>query len=274
MVLVYGDTNSTLAGALVASKLNIPVVHVEAGLRSFNRRMPEEINRIMTDHLAAYLFCPTDTAMQNLKNEGVERGSHLVGDIMFDAALHFGREARASIDSALERHFSGGNFVLATIHRQENTDDPNRLERIVAALVRLSRDIPVLLPLHPRTRGRIEAMGLSQFFDAPGLSIVPPLGYFDMLALEQESALILTDSGGVQKEAYFFKVPCVTLRDQTEWGELVRLGWNRLVDVLNDDIAAVAKQALGSRGSEAELPYGEGDTAERIVKILDAAVNV
>jgi len=273
LVLVYGDTNSTLAGALVASKMHVPVAHVEAGLRSFNRRMPEEINRVVADHLSTWLFCPTAASVAHLADEGVTHGVHRVGDIMFDAALHFGRLAleaprAAGVPAALPAQ----GYVLATIHRQENTDDPAKLARIIEALVSLAEDLPVVLPLHPRTRARLAGTPLASSLERAGLHVLEPLGYLDMLALEQRAALVLTDSGGVQKEAYFFRVPCVTLRDETEWTELVELGWNRLVDVLDGDIVGAARQAVGGVGREGESPYGSGDTAQRIVACLEAGI--
>lgn len=271
LLLVYGDTNSTLAGALAASKLHVPVAHVEAGLRSFNRRMPEEINRVVTDHLSTWLFCPTAASVSHLAGEGIARGVHQVGDIMFDAALHFGRLALESAASAaLLAGLPPGGYVLATIHRQENTDDPAKLACIVQALVSLADDLPIVWPLHPRTRARIAGTPLAANLSHRGVRVVEPLGYLDMLALEQRAALVMTDSGGVQKEAYFFRVPCVTLRDETEWTELVELGWNQLVNVTDGDIAGIARQSLNRRGVEGQSPYGAGDTASRIVALLAA----
>ena len=272
MVLVYGDTNSTIAGALAASKLHIPIAHVEAGLRSYNRLMPEEVNRVLTDHLSYLLLCPTANSVDNLAAEGVREGVHLVGDIMYDAALHFSEMAGSTANALVKYGLDAGSYVLATVHRQENTDDPRKLRRIIEALAALASEIPVILPLHPRTRGRLAALGLDELASSPNLHIVEPLGYLDMLALERAAALIVTDSGGVQKEAYFFRVPCVTLRDQTEWTELVDLGWNVLVDVLEDDILNVARQAIGRLGDTNALPYGRGDTAQRILQTIIASV--
>lgn len=269
-VLVYGDTNSTIAGALTAAKLHIPIAHVEAGLRSFNRRMPEEVNRVLTDHLSKMLFCPTENAAQNLMAEGIESGVHLVGDIMFDAALYFGSIAKDSIKLGLNLHLPAGGYVLATVHRQENTDDPQKLRNIFDALDTLSKEIPVVIPMHPRTRDRLIVMGFTDCLSRKGIHVIEPLGYLEMLAMEQSAGLIVTDSGGVQKEAYFFQVPCLTLRDQTEWGELVEMGWNRLVDVLNVDIVDVARRSIGSRGSDKSSPYGRGDTSMQIVKHISA----
>jgi UDP-GlcNAc3NAcA epimerase len=262
-VLVYGDTNSTLAGALAAAKLHIPVAHVEAGLRSFNRRMPEEVNRVLTDHASDLLFTPTDTATANLGAEGVDaRCIHQVGDVMFDAALFYGQRAeersRVLTDHGLER----GGYVLATVHRQENTDDPERLRAIFEAFQTVARERPVVLPLHPRTRARLEEAGLLHL--TQGLTILPPVGYLDMVMLERTAAVIATDSGGVQKEAYFHGVPCVTLREETEWTELVELGWNRLVVPGLRNIAEVFSAAMDVNG-RAGSPYGEGDAAVRIV---------
>ena len=267
-VLVYGDTNSTLAGTLAAAKLHIPVAHVEAGLRSFNRRMPEEINRVMTDHASDLLFAPTVTAVANLTREGISGKSvALVGDVMFDAAKFYAaRSAQTSrILKRLRRRKNG--YALATIHRAENTDDLSRLKILLAGLARAAKDIPVVLPLHPRTRHVIRQAGLQ----IPGaVQTVEPVGYLDMIELERNAAVIVTDSGGVQKEAYFHRVPCVTLRDETEWTELVASGWNRLCPVKSP--AQLAKQviaAVGKRGRNVN-PYGRGHAAEQIVKRLAA----
>lgn len=256
-LLVYGDTNSTLAGALAAVKLHIPVAHVEAGLRSFNRRMPEEINRILTDHASDLLFAPTETAMHNLSQEGIptER-THLVGDVMYDAALFYGDRARKPVwFDALPVQV--GEFVLATVHRAENTDDPQRLADILSGLSASGKQ--VILPLHPRTGQRIQSLDLPMISN---LHIVPPVGYLEMVWLEKNCDLIATDSGGVQKEAYFHGKPCVTLRDETEWVELVEAGWNILTGSDPDRIAA----ALASSSPPQMNPfYGEGDTAAKVL---------
>lgn len=266
-VLVYGDTNSTLAGALAAAKLHIPVAHVEAGLRSFNRAMPEEVNRVLTDHCSDLLLTPTDTAMRNLQNEGLDAGRmHQVGDVMYDAALYFGRIAEEKSDILARIGVSESNFVLATIHRQENTDDPARLRAIFEGLGEVARDMPVVLPLHPRTKARLEAAELTHLTEA--LTVVAPMGYLDMVAHERAAAVIVTDSGGVQKEAFFYGVPCVTLRDETEWGELVEAGWNSLVPPLHADIVAQqVRAAVGSKG-QVVTPYGDGTASARIVASL------
>lgn len=269
-VLVYGDTNSTLAGALAAAKLGVPVAHVEAGLRSFNRRMPEEINRVLTDHLAARLFCPTAAAVAHLRAEGVSAGVEQVGDVMYDAALYFGAVAEARAE-ALARHATPADgYALATVHRAENTDDPERLAGILQALAALHRDLPVVLPLHPRTRQAADAAGLGQ--DLDGLLLLPPVSFLEMVLLEKRARLILTDSGGIQKEAYFHGVPCVTLRDETEWTETVEAGWNRLAGARPEAIGAAVAAALHDGEARRPIPdYGAGNTAERIVTSLAVA---
>lgn len=259
-VMVYGDTNSTLAGALAAAKLHIPVAHVEAGLRSFNRRMPEEINRVLTDHISDLLFCPTETAVKNLEREGITRGVHLVGDVMYDAVLQYAelaeRRSRILDELGLEKQ----GYALATVHRAENTDDPERLRAILLGLEGISREgLPVILPLHPRTRKEIRRLGIA--LDA--VRIVDPVSYLDMLLLEKNARAILTDSGGVQKEAFFFQVPCVTLREETEWVETVEAGWNVLVGCEPERIVQAALEARP--GVESAWPYGDGRAAERII---------
>jgi UDP-GlcNAc3NAcA epimerase len=220
-VLIYGDTNSTLAGALAAAKLHIPVAHVEAGLRSFNMRMPEEINRILADRVSSLLFCPTETAVNNLKLEGVSQGVHNVGDVMYDVALFYRDRARQQSRVLQTLGVSSGGFALATCHRAENTDDPQRLGEILSALAEVAGQMPLVLPLHPRTRKLVGEYGLSQHLKA--LIVTEPLPFLDMVALEQAARIILTDSGGVQKEAFFYGVPCITMRDETEWVETVEL---------------------------------------------------
>lgn len=222
-LLIYGDTNSTLAGALAAAKLHIPVAHVEAGLRSFNRRMPEEVNRVVTDQLSDLLFVPTNTAAANLVAEGITRGVHLVGDVMEDAmAEHLViAETRSRILRELE--LSPNNYLLVTVHRAENTDSRERLNEICAALADLSADWPIVWPVHPRTRKYLDSRSFST-----KIVLLEPVGYLDMLILEQNAAAILTDSGGVQKEARWLEVPCITLRSETEWLETLHGGWNRL----------------------------------------------
>lgn len=257
-VLVYGDTNSTLAGALAAVKLRIPVAHVEAGLRSFNRAMPEEINRVLTDHAADLLFAPTETAMRNLRKEGLpEERLRLVGDVMHDAALFYRERARAP--AAAEGVLAGDSgFVLATIHRAENTDDPRRLSAIFDGMGKSGRRI--ILPLHPRTGQRLEAAGI---VPAGNITIIDPVSYLEMIWLESNAVAIATDSGGVQKEAYYFGKPCVTLRDETEWVETVESGWNRLVGSDAEAIRAALQEphAPATRA----LDYGDGHSARAIL---------
>lgn len=267
LVMVYGDTNSTLAGALAAAKLQIPVAHVEAGLRSFNRRMPEEINRILADQCSDLLFTPTAAATANLLNEGVPR-SRIVecGDVMFDAALHFAAQAKASGAGAARFELPPGGYVLATVHRQENTDDPERLAAILNGLAMVAARMPVVLPLHPRTRSRVAAAGRENLLSQ--LHVIDPVGYLDMVGLEKDACVIATDSGGVQKEAFFHGVPCVTLRDETEWVELVEAGWNVLVPPTNAQaINNAVSHACGARGNDV-APYGGGDAAGTIVSHL------
>ncbi|MBP6320100.1 MAG: UDP-N-acetylglucosamine 2-epimerase (non-hydrolyzing) [Rubrivivax sp.] len=266
-VLVYGDTNSTLAGALAAVKLHIPVAHVEAGLRSFNMAMPEEVNRILTDRISRWLFTPTDTAREHLLREGVDAERIVpVGDVMYDVALHHGARASASGGALARLGLASGGYVLATVHRAENTDEPQRLQSIVAALQDLAATLPVVWPLHPRTRGVLQQAGWQG--TAPGLKLIDPVGYLDMVQLEKHAALVATDSGGVQKEAFFHGVPCVTLRDETEWVELVDAGWNRLAPPRGAaGVAAALRAALGTRG-RLVAPYGQGDAAQRIVQRL------
>lgn len=264
-VLVYGDTNSTLAGALAAAKLHIPVAHVESGLRSFNRRMPEEINRVLTDHASTWLFCPTDSAVNNLAAEGIG-GEYVfqVGDVMFDAAQRFGAHPSVAEAEILARHgLTPGNYVLSTVHRAENTDDPARLAVIVDALGRVATHIPVALPLHPRT---VALAG--EALTASGVKVLEPVGYLDMLALERGAAVVATDSGGVQKEAFFQRVPCVTFRDETEWVELVETGWNTVIPPTNAEALATAiLEARTTPGQNVEL-YGGGDASQRIAKVM------
>ena len=268
-VLVYGDTNSTLAGALAACKLHIPVAHVEAGLRSFNMRRPEEVNRIATDHVSDILFAPTMVASEHLAREGIAADKvHLVGDVMVDAALHFGRKADAGSTLLARLGLAPKAYILATVHRAENTDTPELLNAVIAALSQTARDVPVVLPLHPRTRKVLEARGgLVQM--GANLRIIDPVGYLDMLALEKNAALVATDSGGVQKEAFFYGVPCVTLRDETEWVELVALGWNRLAPPKSGSaaISSAIREQLGTRGQDSQ-PYGDGRAAQKIVAAL------
>lgn len=263
-VLVYGDTNSTLAGALAAVKLHIPVAHVEAGLRSFNRTMPEEHNRVLTDHCADLLFCPTQTAVDNLAREGITQGVHLVGDTMYDAVLQFGALARERSTILDDLGLTPKGYLLATVHRPYNTDDPERLRTILEAFVELGE--PVVFPVHPRTRQRLEALNV-QTLERSNVRLIEPVGYLDMLMLEQHARLILTDSGGMQKEAYFFAVPCVTLRPETEWEETVRSGWNMLVEADSRRIWDAVENTAWPEGRPAPL-FGDGSAARQIVQIM------
>ncbi len=242
-VLVYGDTNSTLAGALAAAKLHLPVAHVEAGLRSFNRRMPEECNRVLTDHLSSLLFAPTETAVDNLKREGITAGVHLVGDVMYEAAMHHGEISEKESTILQRLGLERKSYSLATVHRAENTDDRERLAGIVQAFVEISMSQPIVWPMHPRTRQRFSAAELSRM-ESSGLKLINPASYLDMLLLEKGANVILTDSGGVQKEAMWFQVPCVTLRDETEWIETVERGWNQIAGSRQDKILGAFQKAL------------------------------
>ena len=262
-VLVRGDTNSTLAGALAAAKLHIPVAHIEAGLRSFNRWMPEEINRVVADHVADLLFCPTPTAVKNLAAEGITERVHLVGDVMYEAILYNLSLAETRSDVLARLGLSPGGYLLLTVHRAENTDIRANLRAILEAVNRLEE--PVLFPAHPRTRHLLDEMG---WRPAPHVRLVEPQSYFDILVLEKNARLLLTDSGGMQKEAYCLETPCLTLREQTEWVETVEAGWNRLVGAQTGRIV----EAVRSFRPPAEHPplYGDGRTGEAIVRILEA----
>lgn len=268
-VLIYGDTNSTLAGALAAAKLHIPVAHVEAGLRSFNMRMPEEVNRILSDRVSTLLLCPTDTAIKNLASEGITAGVNNVGDVMFDVALYYGEKARKTSSIMQKLGLKEKSFILATCHRAENTDDPARLSAILSALGDIAATQTVVLPLHPRTRKLVEANLESLLRN---VRIVEPLAFLDMIALEQSAKAILTDSGGVQKEAFFYQVPCITLRDETEWVETVASGWNQLVGADRERIQKAV--ATLSTPSSSPSPFGHGDAAKRALDCLEAATNV
>lgn len=266
-MLIYGDTNSTLAGTLAAAKLHVPVAHVEAGLRSFNRRMPEEINRIVADVLSSLLMCPTDAAVANLAREGITRNVLRVGDVMYDSVLYNVGLARQSSQVLQRLGLASKSYYLATVHRAENTDDPARLAGILEAFAKVR--FPIVLPLHPRTRKTLGA-GLEKL--GGNVKVIDPVSYLDMLMLEESARVILTDSGGVQKEAYWFNVPCATLRDETEWVELVQAGCNKIVGSDRRAIVA-AVEAFESAGAQlpADRPrdlYGDGRSAEKIVQAL------
>ncbi|MDR3260756.1 MAG: UDP-N-acetylglucosamine 2-epimerase (non-hydrolyzing) [Tannerella sp.] len=266
-VLVYGDTNSTLAGALAAAKLHIPVIHVEAGLRSFNKQMPEEINRILTDHLSGHLFCPTFAAVRNLQNEGIREGVFHVGDVMYDAAITFGQIAGQTSSVLSSLQLAAGKFYLCTVHRAENTDHQERLTRIIRALVEIAGpDSPVVLPLHPRTKTYLEKYQLYTLLAMNRyVRLIEPVDYLDMVMLEKHATAILTDSGGVQKEAYFHRTPCVTLRDETEWVETVAAGWNQLAGYRTENILDCMK----NKPVQTDIrEYGDGNAAGKIIDIL------
>lgn len=274
LVLVYGDTNSTLAGALAAVKLHIPVAHIEAGLRSFNRRMPEEINRILTDHASDLLFAPSITALDNLNKEGIpESRVHFVGDVMYDIALLMGERAERESRILNTLALSTKGYILATIHRAENTDVMTRLKALIKGLIQIAKEIPVVFPVHPRTR-KILDREFPKNRMPPGLKLIAPVGYLDMVMLEKHAHLIATDSGGVQKEAFFHKVPCLTLRDETEWIELVSLGWNRLASVKSEaSVAGAIREALQAPLGLEQHPYGDGHAGSRVVEVLSRFLN-
>lgn len=263
-VLVYGDTNSTLSGALAAAKLHVKLIHVEAGLRSFNMRMPEEINRIITDRVSNLLCCPTAQAVRNLHAEGFEKMSGRIvqtGDVMQDAALYYADKAAQY--SSIIKNLKLPRFILCTLHRQENIDDQTRLKSIVSAIEALNKDIPVVLPLHPRARKTMLAAGLT-----PKCLVINPVGYFDMLELIKHSSLVLTDSGGLQKEAYFFEKFCVTMRDETEWVELVENGFNVLAGAAASSIISKAQLLLERKFEGTKDLYGGGNACKRVVEAI------
>ena len=260
-VLVYGDTNSTLAGALAAAKAQIPLAHVEAGLRSYNRAMPEEVNRVLTDHVSTLLFCPTDAAVENLAKEGIKKGVHRVGDVMADTLLHNLQLARTKSKIMGDLGLIKGKYALATVHRASNTDDKENMRLILSGFGSLSSQL--VFPVHPRTRKMIQEWGLSV---NSNVKMIEPVGHFDMLTLQENANCILTDSGGVQKEAYLVGVRCITLRDETEWVETVNAGWNILAGV---DVKKIL-DSFESWFPQAERKplYGDGHAAEQICKIL------
>ncbi len=298
IVLVYGDTNTTLSGALAAVKLHIPVAHIEAGLRSFNRRMPEEVNRVLTDHVANFLFCPTQQAVQNLKDEGIGEDDllirdlkksvitpdlqipnqtnftktinyerppkvDLVGDVMLDAAMYYRNFARKPPFALADK------FILATIHRAENTDTPSRLKSIFNGLFKISKKLPIILPLHPRTRKTLETLDLKTNLYT-NVKIIEPVSYFEIIYLLEKCTMVMTDSGGLQKEAFFFEKPCITLRNETEWVELVDNGLNYLADVDSENIILLSQKALNTKHEFNKRLYGIGNAGNQIVNILSS----
>ena len=260
-VLVYGDTNSTLAGALAAAKLQIPIAHVEAGLRSYNRAMPEEINRVLCDHVSSLLFCPTDVAVENLAKEGITKGVHQIGDVMCDTLFYNQKLAQQKSDILERLDLTNGNYALATVHRAANTDDVERMRSILTAFGQLKTI--VIFPVHPRTRGMLAEMGLSA---SANVRLIDPVGHLDMLMLEQNTNCILTDSGGIQKEAYLLGVRCITLREETEWVETVESGWNRLAGINPESIRDAYENWFPS--GERLRFYGDGHASEKIRDIL------
>lgn len=264
IVLVYGDTNSTLAGSLAASKLHIPIAHVEAGLRSYNKKMPEEINRILTDHLSTWLFCPSETAVKNLESEGIKKGVYNTGDIMYDAVLYYKNIALQQSGILSNLKLPPKTYSLVTIHRAENTDDPQRLRSLLEALRQINGI--VLFPIHPRTKNKIKQWNLDNLSLSSNIKMIDPLDYFDMLAVESQAKVILTDSGGVQKEAYMLGVPCITLRDETEWVETVLGGWNRITGA---NTQRILKAVETTQIPKEKTPiFGDGHTSEKICKFL------
>ena len=288
MAIVYGDTNSTLAGALAAAKLGIPIAHIEAGLRSHNRAMPEEINRLLTDHLSTFLFCPTTQSVKNLMKEGIKDGEtkvvKKVGDVMYDSILYYSKmaEKKSTIledlnlfnPQSVPPRRDNPQYYLATLHRAENTDNPDRLKSILTALNEIGKKVPVILPLHPRTKKMMSAYHL--FPRNQRIRFIEPVSYLNMLKLERNATAILTDSGGVQKEAYWFRVPCLTLREETEWMETVRSGWNVLVGIeqkkIVQEIIHLEKKRLSEKGTQYESIskgiFGDGKASEKIIQTL------
>jgi UDP-GlcNAc3NAcA epimerase len=262
-VVVYGDTNSTLAGALAAVKLHVRVAHVEAGLRSFNRAMPEEINRVLTDHISTLLFCPTQTAVNNLKTEGIIEGVHLVGDLMFDALMWAVEKAKNRPDPLVRLKLHPGEYLLATVHRAENTDDPARLSGILQAFHSLAE--PVIWPVHPRTRKKLAEVG---FVPGPHIRLIEPVGSLDMARLESAARAILTDSGGVQKEAMWLHAPCITLRDETEWVETVQVGANQLCGADPQKIISAVKE-LDRKRPFLTLNTQPQNSAEQMIRLFN-----
>jgi UDP-GlcNAc3NAcA epimerase len=270
VVLIYGDTNSTLASALAVSKMNIPLVHIESGLRSFNRRMQEEVNRIVSDHVSDLLLCPTQTALEQLKTEGLGDRAVFVGDVMLDAVARFSVNDQSS-EQLRELSLCGGNYALATLHRAETTDDVRKVGNVIKALESLP--LPVIMPLHPRFKRILGDEGLRMLSSNPHIHLTDSVGYQEMLILQQKAKLILTDSGGLQKEAYFLGTPCVTMRDETEWPETLEGGWNRLVGTETAAIVAGVKDVLASRETILKtprnlLPFGNGLAGAKSVESI------
>jgi UDP-GlcNAc3NAcA epimerase len=271
LVIVYGDTNSTLAGALAAAKLNIPIAHIEAGLRSFNSKMPEEINRVLVDHISTWLFAPTEGAAQMLICEGINSDKiNIVGDVMYDAAMRYGDDQRYPCRILESMEIRPYEYILLTLHRAENTDSDLRLKKIIESLLSLAKNKTIVCPLHPRTLKALKRVNLFDEFKS-NIRVIDPIGFIDMLHLEKFSELIITDSGGVQKEAFFYSRPCVTLRTETEWTELIDGGWNVLVQVeTSENIQDQIISRVGTIGANIS-PYGNGDAVKRIIRVLEGA---
>jgi UDP-N-acetylglucosamine 2-epimerase len=265
-VLIYGDTNSSLAGALAAAKLHIRIAHVEAGLRSFNRLMPEEINRVVADQLSHLLFCPSQVAVNNLIMEGITKGVLITGDVMADALQFASMKTLTHSDIMVRLNLQSQSYLLATLHRAENTDDPDRLVNIINALSELAQNEVVVFPLHPRTKKMIESHNSSFLTLNSSLNFIDPVGYFDMITLEKSARMILTDSGGIQKEAYWLKVPCITLRDETEWVETLENGWNKLTGAKSTAITDAVHNFIPP--TEHIMLYGDGHAATKCLKAL------
>lgn len=269
IVLVYGDTNSTLAGALAAVKLHIPVAHVEAGPRFFDKSVPEEVNRILTDHISTFLFAPTQTAVDNLKREGVKEGVYLTGDVMLDSFVYFSKVAQRNSKILGKLNLRKGEYLLATIHRARNTEIKENLSNLVSAFISINERI--VFPVHPRTEKYLKRYGLySKLKDAPNIMLVQPVGYLDSIILTRNARRVLTDSGGLQKEAYFSKVPCITLDEATGWPETVADGWNTLVGSDKDKIIEAVSH-LQPEGRQRDV-FGDGKAAEKIVEIIDGGL--
>lgn len=270
-VLVYGDTNSTLAGSLAASKLHIPIAHVEAGLRSYNREMPEEINRVLTDHVSNILFCPTNNSVMNLKREGITDNVYSVGDVMYDCMLYYKGKVGNETSVLRDYHVKKGEYALATVHRAENTDTPRNLEEIFTAFNEIANDLPVLVALHPRTKKSLQQYGIEI---SDKVMLLDPLSYLQMISLEVNAKVILTDSGGVQKEAFFVGTPCITLRNETEWTETVEAGMNALAGASKEKILESFYEVLkkGTKGFIQENIYGDGMASKKIIDLINRSV--
>lgn len=274
VVIIYGDTNSTLAAAVTAAKLHMTGAHIEAGLRSFNRSMPEEINRVVADHVSSFLFCPTTTGVQNLAKEGITKNVFNTGDVMYDVVLQFSHKAEEKSHILSDLRLENKAYILATVHRAENADSRKRLSNIFLALKEMSEETVVVVPLHPRTRNMIRRFELDHHLE--GILLIEPVGFLDMLSLEKNARLIATDSGGVQKEAYFNRVPCVTLRDETEWVETIEAGWNVLAKVDSvEEMTNAMRRSLEFTGGRGKIDeYGDGRASMKIVRTLKSFLNI